>query len=118
MAINLSTLVNQTNPLQLAKVWANFGVVSPGTTLTIRSSYSVSSITRNGTGDYTINLSITMADLNYVMVGSNSYNQTTYGSSAAIVAPYTKTTTTCRILTNVGNNGQESQEVDVVIFGN
>jgi len=87
-------------------------------TLTIRSSYSVSSITRNGTGDYTINLSITMADLNYVMVGSNSYALTTIGSSSGILAPYTKTTTTCRILTNAGNTPQESQEVDVVIFGN
>jgi len=87
-------------------------------TLTIRSSYSVSSITRNGTGDYTINLSITMADLNYVMVGSNSNALTTTGSSSGILAPYTKTTTTCRILTNAANTPQESQEVDVVIFGN
>ena len=36
----------------------------------IRSSYNVSSITKNGTGDYTINFATPMADANYNIAGS------------------------------------------------
>jgi hypothetical protein len=52
-----------TNTAQLAKAWVNFnGTTSPGT---IRSSYNVSSITKNATGDYTVNFATAMADANY-----------------------------------------------------
>lgn len=42
------------------------GAVLTGTG--IRSSYNVSSVTKNGTGDYTINFTTAMADANYAMV--------------------------------------------------
>lgn len=44
-----------------AKAWVNFN----GTTASIRASYNVSSITRNGAGDYTVNFSTAMPDANY-----------------------------------------------------
>jgi hypothetical protein len=48
---------------QICKAWVNFnGTTSPGT---IRSSYNVSSVTKNGTGDYTVNFTTPMADANY-----------------------------------------------------
>jgi hypothetical protein len=46
----------------LCKAWVNFngtGVVA------IRASYNVSSITDNGTGDYTVNFTTALADANY-----------------------------------------------------
>ena len=64
MPINLSTLLNASANIQLAKAWVNFD----GTTVTpstIRSSYNVSSVTKNGTGDYTVNFATAMADANY-----------------------------------------------------
>jgi len=38
--------------------------------------YNVSSITKNGTGDYTINFATPMADANYTVVGSNEQQVT------------------------------------------
>ena len=67
MPINLSTLTNQTNPLQLAKAWVNFNGTT-ATPSTIRSSYNVSSVTKNGTGDYTVNFATAMVDANYTAV--------------------------------------------------
>lgn len=59
-----------TNAIQgSAKAWVNFnGTTSPGT---IRASYNVSSVTKNGTGDYTVNLTNSLVDANYsVVVGA------------------------------------------------
>jgi hypothetical protein len=55
------------NTAQLAKAWVNFNgtTASPST---IRSSFNVTSVTKNGTGDYTINFTNALADANYVGV--------------------------------------------------
>lgn len=54
----------------LCRAWVNFdGTTSPGT---IRASYNVSSVTRNGTGQYTVNFTNAMVDTNYVTVASTS----------------------------------------------
>jgi hypothetical protein len=52
-----------TNPiLGSAKAWVNFnGTGTPA----IRTSYNVSSITRNGTGQYSVNFTNAMTDANY-----------------------------------------------------
>lgn len=49
-----------------AKAWVNFdGTGTVSTNQTIRASYNVSSIFKNGTGDYTINFTNAFADTNY-----------------------------------------------------
>jgi hypothetical protein len=49
----------------LAKAWVNFnGTGTPA----IRASLNVSSITDNGTGDYTVNFTTAMPDANYAAV--------------------------------------------------
>lgn len=50
-----------------AKAWVNFNGTG---TVAIRASYNVSSITDNGTGDYTVNFTNALADANYSVVGS------------------------------------------------
>lgn len=45
-----------------AKAWVNFNGTG---TVAIRRSFNVSSITDNGTGDYTVNFTSAMADANY-----------------------------------------------------
>ena len=48
-----------------AKAWVNFNGTG---TVAIRASFNVSSITDNGTGDYTVNFTNAMADTNYAPV--------------------------------------------------
>jgi hypothetical protein len=72
-ALTISTLNNDTGVLAtqngmtgIAKAWVNF----KGTgTVAIRSSFNVSSITDNGTGDYTVNFTTAMPNANYSLVG-------------------------------------------------
>ena len=51
------------------RAWVNF---NGSGTVAIRASGNVSSITDNGTGDYTVNFTTAMADANYSLVGSSS----------------------------------------------
>jgi hypothetical protein len=61
--------VSGTAPLYLSRAWVNFDGTG---TVAIRASGNVSSITDNGTGDYTINFTTVMPDANYAFtVGSS-----------------------------------------------
>lgn len=54
-------------PVGEAKAWVSFNGV---TTVTVFASFNVSSVVRNGSGDYTINFTNAFADTNYAVVGS------------------------------------------------
>jgi hypothetical protein len=54
--------IGTTEQGQLCKAWVNFNGTG---TVAIRASYNVSSITDNGTGDYTVNFTTALADTNY-----------------------------------------------------
>ena len=60
-----------------AKAWINFNGTG---TVAIRDSHNVSSITDHSTGDYSINFSNNLANVNYAPVGNNS-SQEANGSS-------------------------------------
>lgn len=96
-----------------AKAWVNFDGTG---TVAIRASYNVSSITDNGTGDYTINFTNALPDANYCIVtnggGPNvSSGTTTAGTvfqiNATTSSPFfqAQTTTSCRIIsvTNIAS---------------
>lgn len=72
-----------------AKAWVNFnGTLA--TPITPRASYNVSSVTKNGTGDYTVNFATPMADANYSVSGtSGNLNSTLYGILGVIHTPTT-----------------------------
>jgi hypothetical protein len=55
----------------IAKAWVNFN----GSTAAIRGSFNVTSISKNGTGDYTVNFTTAMPDANYCITQSNQWNQ-------------------------------------------
>jgi hypothetical protein len=59
--------IGTTEQGQLCKAWVNFNGTS---TVSIRASYNVSSITDNGTGNYTINFTSALADANYAVAFS------------------------------------------------
>jgi hypothetical protein len=56
-------------PMFACRAWVNFNGTG---TVAIRDSGNVASITDNGTGDYTINFTTNMEDINYAVVGSCS----------------------------------------------
>lgn len=56
---------------QLCKAWVNFA----GSTGTRNASFNVSSVTRNGVGDYTINFANAMPDANYAPVIASQLDQ-------------------------------------------
>lgn len=61
---------------KLCRAWVNF---NGNGTIAIRDSFNVASITDNGTGDYTINLTTAMANANYAITGTIG----TFGSTGA-----------------------------------
>jgi hypothetical protein len=116
MPINLSTLTNLTNPIQLCKAWVNFnGTGTIGQPQTIRSSYNVSSVTKNGTGDYTVNFQTAMADANYSVIHGGSFSAATMGRTIA-----TQTGSSIQIGVRNSNTGLvgDDSAVHVAIFGN
>lgn len=70
-------------PCYGARAFVNFnGTGTAGTNQTLRSYGNVSSVLKNGTGDYTINFTADMPDTNYCVTGSAVLN----GTGAAAVA--------------------------------
>lgn len=73
----LSTPSNATVPVDTvvngtAKAWVNFDGVA---TVAIRRAFNVSSITDNGTGDYTVNFTTALLDANYSPVTALQFDQ-------------------------------------------
>jgi len=68
--------IGTTEQGQLCKAWVNFNGTG---TVAIRASYNVSSITDNGTGDYTVNFTSALADANYAFNLSANDNGTGTG---------------------------------------
>lgn len=86
----------------------------------IRSSYNVSSITKNGTGDYTVNFATPMADANYTAT-AGSY---LFGAMIISLQFLSKTTTGVRLVAygdvTGANNGfaADMTDISMQIFGN
>jgi hypothetical protein len=58
------------NVINGAKAWVNFNGIP---TVAIRASYNVSSITRTGTGRYTVNFTNAFADANYAPIATGDF---------------------------------------------
>jgi hypothetical protein len=68
------------NGAQLAKAWVNFNGTS---TVAIRDSYNVSSITDNAVGQYYVNFSTPMNNTNYSVVGCNATSISNFAFTGA-----------------------------------
>jgi len=104
-----------TEQKQIAKAWVNFdGTLA--TPITPRASFNVSSVTKNGTGDYTVNFATAMADANY----SANISSSGTTSDQPIIAIDSNTTTTFRGLITGRPTGApgDAAIVSVTIFGN
>jgi hypothetical protein len=108
-------LATQNGMTGIAKAWVNFNGTG---TVAIRSAFNVSSITDNGTGDYTINFTTAMADANYAFAGSgvNDAINTNIVTSNPTTA---RTTTALRITVALpGNSVGDAAIVNVIVCGN
>jgi hypothetical protein len=103
------------------RAWVNFNGTG---TVAIRASGNVSSITDNGTGDYTVNFTTAMPDANYgILLESTSFSTTDTTGRAHIhgvtgTGPTLKTISAVRI--GYGNTAAQaradSAEMNVAIF--
>lgn len=97
----------------LCRAWVNFNGTS-GASPVIRSSFNISSVTRNSTGDYTINFATSMTDSNYSIVGAGYANT---GVSYTGIQVLTLTASSARIQTwYAASNVYDAAIVPVAIF--
>jgi len=105
----------------LAKAWVNFSGTG---TVAIRASFNVSSITDNGTGDYTVNFTTAMVDANYSVVATSTI-QVGVSNNGCIVSVRntsgttpTQTTSGTRIIAIGADSTAEADvcQVTVAIF--
>ena len=101
------------------KAWVNFNGTG---TVAIRDSYNVSSITDNGTGDYTVNFTNAMANANYSVSGiAQSVTNSNSGSMQNVSIMATTgciTTSFIRVSTQYGNGSVRNATIMCVqVFG-
>ena len=112
VAANLNSALSDTIAL---KAWVNFnGTTNTGGNCDIRASYNVSSVTDIGTGDFTVNFTTAISDVNYCATfsaGKNSADQ--YNTTNSV----TQTTTTLRVQnSNLGASLLDNANMFVSIF--
>jgi len=106
-----------------ALAWVNFNGTG---TVAIRSSYNVSSITDNGTGDYTVNFATALSDANYCVLGTTTGNTSSFCNGSVVVkgnpagGADAKSTSSCRMLIGRSDTGvlTDNAESNIAIFGN
>jgi hypothetical protein len=120
----MSTLVAQTisngtvststaNVINGAKAWVNFNGTG---TVAIRASYNVSSITDNGTGNYTINFTNAFADADYAIqaIGDRADGVRTATANLSNAVP--PTTSSCRLLMFNGTTATDFAYITASVF--
>ena len=106
--VPVNTVVNGS-----AKAWVNFNGTG---TVAIRAAFNVSSITDNGTGDYTVNFTTALADANYASVYSGAG-----ASNGFVIAAFdfnvARTTSACRFsVVDVNGTLGDPSVASVAIF--
>tara|TARA_A100001201_G_scaffold122680_1_gene106559 strand:- start:493 stop:894 length:402 start_codon:yes stop_codon:yes gene_type:complete len=104
-----------------AKAWINF---NGSGTIAINDSFNVSSITDNGTGDYTISYTTAMASVNYCGVGGGKGDNDGTDANKTVTSfkriSSTPAAGSSRVVTGFGNNaGTATNSIVVtwVVFG-
>jgi len=96
---------------RMAKAWVNFNGTS---TVAIRSSYNVSSITDSGTGDYTANFAVAMANTNYA-ASSNVEPTVSNGGSDTYISSLA--TASCRLNHFEVGTRRDGNPCNVIVMG-
>ena len=96
-------------PIYAARAWVNFNGTS---TVAIRASGNVTSITDRGTGEYTINFTSAMSDANYSTVGIGGSSTTING--VTFEAPVRTAQTTSAVQITIVTHAGALIDVDYV----
>jgi hypothetical protein len=115
-----TTTTSTTNCIKgSTRAWVDFN----GTTATIRSSFNVSSVTRNATGDYTVTFTTSMSNANYAAIGNASGIGDVPGSSNlnGTISTYSVTTSAYRFqtayrATNLDPGNSDVADCRIAIF--
>lgn len=112
-AAKMSGAQSGSAPIYGARAWVNFNGTG---TVAIRASGNVSSITDNGTGDYTVNFTNAMPDANYCWGGSaKADGAETTGGTVRMADDLTyQGSSSCRIRTQ--GNTTTIFDTDIVSF--
>ena len=108
--------ISGTAPLYMCRSWVNFNGTG---TVAIRASGNITSITDNGTGDYTVNFTTAMSDVNYCSLVTGTGNAgVSIDGYANIRDPATnKLVGSVRVQTITGTSTPyDSPNVNVAIF--
>jgi len=96
------------------RAWVNFNGTG---TVAIRASGNVSSITDNGTGDYTVNFTTAMPDVNYsVTTGCALSDAVVSGNTSRTIAPRSPATGSIRIIETDGGVATDLAYNYIAIF--
>jgi hypothetical protein len=95
-----------------AKAWINFNGTG---TVAIRDSFNVSSLTDNGTGDYSMNFSSAMSDANYCVASTGS--ESGVGGLPRFVCGDGNSTSAALLLTFNSSSKLDYQFCSYVVFG-
>ena len=123
--INTDTGLFSTNNayLGIAKAWITFN----GTAGTVTNAFNVGSITKNSTGNYTLNFTTAMPNANYAVTfgvcsGAYAYNASFVGyviSATQYGAPTNKTTSVCQVgFGDYASTPHDFAELYVTVLGN
>jgi hypothetical protein len=100
------------------RAWVNFDASSG--TPSIRGSGNVSSITDNGTGDFTVNFTNAMPDRNYVVLTEGNWGTGSgaYADPNNIFAPYQQAPTTSAVRIGMRSSSAffDYAEINVAVF--
>lgn len=106
--------VSGTAPIYPCRAWVNFNGTG---TVAIRASGNVTSITDNGTGDYTVNFTNAMPDANYSTTGCSSRGGIANPAPIFGLTGANPTASAVRVQTaNTGNAREDADFVNVAIF--
>jgi hypothetical protein len=100
-------------PVYACRAWVNFNGTG---TVAIRASGNVSSITDNGTGEYTVNFTTALPDANYCVQGLSDWLDGTRLASIAVNASVPPTTSACRFVVADGTTRKDFEYVYAAIF--
>ena len=102
-------------PVYACRAWVNFNGTG---TVAIRASGNVSSITDNGTGDYTINFTNAMPDANYSVAQTNGISVSGDGWGTPVIRTSTALPQTTSVTLGClsYSNWQDSAYITVAIF--
>lgn len=105
---SLFNVGTSTAPMFACRAWVNFNGTG---TVAIRAGGNVSSITDNGTGDYTVNFTIALQDANYSVSGICAHDL-----SVPVIGLTTLAAGSCRILVNNGTGGAQDKTIVALSF--